>query len=436
MRGRGLLRAAAAVVAAVALACAPAHLPPTRPVDPALQPFLPAPAAALGRALAPPWADLHARLLAGQAAASLAAEIDRAAGAEPDAAHLLRAELHLAAGEGAAAFAEVTALAVPARERPAVRLLEARAREAAGDVVEAYALYRGLADAAPAAARAQDLEARATDLVLGRIDAALAQGRPAEARRDLERLRAWRPRDVATLRATARVAAAQGDATSELAALRALATAGALDDPGRERRAGLELAAGDADFALAELERLAERHPGDAGIADDLDRARFGWRLGHAPERVQRAGTAGALTRGQLAQLLYWLVPGVRAGRGGVARIASDVVGHEAREEIVRVVNLGLLPVDETLHRFEPERPVRRLEALSAVLRAAALDGGVPECARAALAAGWSRENVCAGAAACGLLATATDCLPGGPLAGREALEWIRRALAAGGTRG
>jgi len=432
MRGRGLLRAAAVVFVALGAACAPAPRSERAPVGVELRPFLPDPAAALGTPAAAPWAALHARLLAGETAGTVAADIDRAASADPAAAHLLRAELALVGNDGATAFREVEQLPAVTRLRPAVRLIEARAREVAGDSVEAFAIYRDLETSSPAAAgRAAELESQAVRAVRERIDEALQRGRPGDARRDLERLRAWRPRDVATLTAAAQLASALEDPVAELAALRALATAGALDEERSERRARLELEVGEPEVALGELERLAARHPGDARLAEDLDRARFRWRLGHAPEAVQDLAHAASLTRAQLARLLYWLVPGVRAGRGGVARIASDVVGHEAQEEIVRVVNLGLMSVDESLHRFEPDRPARRIEALGAVLRAAAVDGGVPACGGAALAASWSRESVCAAATACALVASDADCLPGGALSGREALDWVRRALSA-----
>jgi tetratricopeptide (TPR) repeat protein len=435
MRGRGILRATPAVVLAlvVGAGCVPAPRAPRTPVADDLRPYLPPPGQALGADVRPALADLHARLLSGEPASGLRADLDQFAASEPEAVQVLRAELDLVEGDGAAAFQELEQLPAPVRGRTMVLLLEARAREMAGDTVEAYALFHELASALPEAARrAGGLESKAVVMLRARIGESLARGRTAEAQRSLERLRSWRPRDVETWNAAAAVAAALGDRTSELAALRALATSGTLDDRRIERRAHLELEVGEPDVALDLLERLSARHPGDAEIADDLDRARFDWRLAHAPEAVQSAARSAVLTRAQLARLLYWLVPGVRAGRGGVPRIASDVVGHEAQEEIVRVVNLGLMSVDETLHLFEPDQPARRVEALSSVLRAAALDGGMPECTRVAPATGWTREGICAAAHACALVASEADCLPGGQLSGAEAVGWVRRALAAG----
>src|SRR5262249_15640164 len=114
--------------------------------------------------------------------------------------------------------------------------------------------------------------------------------------------------------------------------------------------------------------------------------------------------------------------PEVRYGKPAAARIATDVLEHPAREEIVRVINLGLLEVDETVHRFLPERAASRAEALAALGRLLAQRGA--RCAAASRTGGW-----CAAAVACGILPSAEDCLPGAPLAGNEAVRFIRRAV-------
>ena len=67
--------------------------------------------------------------------------------------------------------------------------------------------------------------------------------------------------------------------------------------------------------------------------------------------------------------LLYWLVPGVRAAVVSEPHIASDILDHSRRQEIMRVVNLQLMDVDETLRRFNPDWRVHRAQALRALLR-------------------------------------------------------------------
>ena len=134
------------------------------------------------------------------------------------------------------------------------------------------------------------------------------------------------------------------------------------------------------------------------------------------------------LNRSEYATLLYWLFPQVRYGRPDEARIATDVIDHPQREAIVRVINLGLMRVDPTLHEFGPQRPVRRSEVLGALL---GLIAGVPESA-VCLDGGQvptAPEALCRAAAACRLVDDAADCLAGGPLAGNEAMELGRRTL-------
>ena len=194
------------------------------------------------------------------------------------------------------------------------------------------------------------------------------------------------------------------------------------------RRAELEIVAGDARTGLARLEKLAAADPADPTLAAALERGRFEWRLQNAPEPVRRLSRVAELTRADFAVLVYWMVPPVRTARPAAGRIASDVLDHPAREEIVRLVNLGLMTVDETLHRFSPAAPIRRAEALRTLLRTVRQFGS-GDCG----ASGEARESPCEAAAACGLIADAAACAPGGTLSGREAMELLRGALTLAG---
>jgi hypothetical protein len=440
LRGRRAARAVAlvAVGATLALACSPRPRvtgPP--PLSAGVREFLPEPWSAEGGTRSEPWGGLYDRLLRGEEPSRLAAEIERLLppGATFATGRLLLAEARLAGEQWSEARAAVGRLPEPARRSPAAVLVGARALEGLGDAVEAYSLYRSLGDGTPAARRRADaLESAATEQLAERVEQALARGHAEAAARDLARLVVWRPLDRRTLDLQRRTAASLGDDPGELAALRALAAG---EPPTVElavRRAELELEVGEIEDSLRLLEELAARWPEDAAVAAALERGRFGWRLRNAPEPVQKLAQKPQLSRADLARLLYWLVPGVRTGRGGVGRIASDAVGHAAQEEIVRVVNQGLLRLDETLHRFEPDRPARRVEAIEAILRASRpAKGSLPCVGAIAAAERWSREGTCAAGVACGLLASEADCLAGGPLSGAEALGWLRDAAAEAG---
>jgi hypothetical protein len=311
------------------------------------------------------------------------------------------------------------------------RLVEARALEGLGDLPAALALYRAqLSATEAAAARAAAIEPRVIEILEHRIEDALGRGQIDLAQRELDGLEKLRPKAEATLRLGLRVASAQGDLPQELALVRSLVAAVPGDRELVLRRGQLEVAVGDARAGIELLQKLADATPSDGRLAEELRRAKFRWRVINAPEPVRRAAERPQVTRADLAVLLYWLVPQVRTARGGSGRIASDILEHPAQEAIIRVVNLGLLGLDETLHRFDPDRPARRSELLRALLRLLA-EADPAGCAGAASAGGDpSREALCGTAVACGLTPGPSDCLPSAPLSGAEALEVLRLALA------
>lgn len=424
-------RLARPVVAAAHLALAAllfsgcSATPPAKPaprLDPALAPFLPDPSSLSRSSVAPDVARLHRRLLSGGDAGAIASESAALLEAAPgDAgARTLLAEARLAAGEAAAALGELAAIPPPAGRSSEVALVAGRAAEQVDDPVAAVSWYR-LAGGAAALDRSRKLEARAAEILRNRCTDLLARGRIDEAEQALAQLEQLRPSDSASLELARSVAVARADPRRELAALRALAPAHPDDLELQLRRGELEVEVGEARVGLELLADLAVRRPADAQVAAELERAKLVFRLANAPETVRASAGRAQLSRADFARLLFWLVPDVRSARGGAPRIASDILDHPAREEIVRVVNLGLLGVDEVRHLFEPDRPIRRVEALRALLVDPFAGGRWRPCTGAA------SGDVCAAAQACGLLGEAGECLPSAPLSGREAVDWIRR---------
>ena len=327
--------------------------------------------------------------------------------------------------------ATVERLAPVVQELPeylAARLPLGRAAEHLGDVTAAYDAFRGAAASPLATRRAQELRPRAIEIVLERVEEALRRGRIEDAQAHLARLRDWAPSEGATLAAAAEVARAAGDEAGELAALRELTAGRSGERELLERRAALELDAGEPGAGVEIYQRLAASHPGDRELQARLAAAKFRWRLALLPGPVRALAERPALTRGEFAALLFWTVPEVRYGRAAGGRIAADVFDHPQREEIVRVVNLDLLDVDVTLHRFAPDREVARIDALQALLRLLARHGGRVACL-AATGVVPAREAACPLAAGCRLLDDPADCLPEAPLSGREALTLLERTL-------
>ena len=114
------------------------------------------------------------------------------------------------------------------------------------------------------------------------------------------------------------------------------------------------------------------------------------------------------------------------AGKTGTAQIASDIVDHESRDEIARVANLGLMSIDETLHRFSPDAALRRSDAVAALLRLLANGQSAAECGMPRVG---GRDALCKAGVACGLFEDPLLCQAGSGISGAEAIEILRRAL-------
>lgn len=311
----------------------------------------------------------------------------------------------------------------------AAQLLIGRVAEERGALLEAFELYSRAAQASEIAeVRAAELRPRALEISGQRVLDALRRGRPDEAEQSLATLERWAPGEELTHRATVEVARAKGDPRRELRALRQLSGTGERDL--LERRGELELQVGDASAGLEIFERLHERYPDDPSLADQVAGAKFRWRLHVLPQEVQDKAVRPELSRADYAVLVYWLVPGVRTAAPQVGRIATDVLEHRHRQEIIRVVNLQLMDLDESVRRFDPDRRLRRVDGLQGLLRV--LGRQQPPAACVAGIEGNpapSRALLCATAARCGLIREAGECLPEAGVSGPEALEWIRRTV-------
>jgi hypothetical protein len=340
-------------------------------------------------------------------------------------AQVLAAQVELAAGDDRAVLARLLPVGDALPTYTASQLLLGRATERLGDIPLAYAAFRVVAARSPLALkRANELHPRALEIVANRLDEALRGGNQPEADKQLELLRSWAPSETLTFEAARKVAVARGDSAAELAAVKDLVSRRPGDRPLLERRAQLELEVGDPSAGLKIVQDLAARHPDDPDLKEKLDSAKFRWRLSQLPRDVQEVAAKADLSRGDFALLLYWLVPEVRNSRPTAGRIATDVLDNPHQEEIVRVLNLGLMDVDPTLHRFSPGSSIRRGLALRVVLRTLARFGA-GSCA----GQGGASGGVCDAAVACGLVTLEEDCQPAAPLAGSDAVEILRRSV-------
>ncbi len=389
-------------------------------VDP-LEGYARAGESALEERLRPVWRDLMEAGDTAGAAAAAAEMLEAEADFLP--AQVLAAQVDFAAGEDRKVVQRLLPVGDSQPSYTASQLLLGRASERLGDIALAYSSYRAVAArSSRALKRAGELHVRAMEIELNRLDQAVAGEKLEEAEHHLSLLRAWGPSEMSTFEGAARIAVAKGDRPAELLAVREMALRTPGDRPLVRRRAELEVEVGDPGAGLKIVQDLAAREPEDPKLAALLDRAKFRWRLSQLPHAVQQIATRPEIDRADLAILLYWLVPDVRNSRPTGGRIATDILDHSGREEIARVVNLGLMDVDANLHRFFPGSPVRQAFALRTLQRV------VARFAPGACHGGSAQAGPCDFAVQCGLLA-AEGCQPGAGLSGAEAVELIRRSL-------
>ena len=351
---------------------------------------------------------------------------------------MLRAQAQLVARDVAGARATLAPVVSRYPDYTAAQLALARAAELADDPAAAYASYRRISAVQPLALdRAGELHARAVAAVAAQVEDAVSRSRLDEARERLATLLEWAPQDQATLEASRIVARAAGDPRAELQAVRDLLASArrsgdaAGDQALLERRGELELEVGQPSAAIEIFRGFARRHPEEPRHAEQVDVAKFRWRVANLPGEVRRLVDAPELTRADFSVLLYWLVPGVRAAVISEPHIASDILDHPRRQEIMRVVNLQLMDLDQTLRRFNPRWRVHRVQALKALQRVLQRAEPAPTCVEPIGGnPSPSREAVCSVAAACGLIPEPADCLAEAGVSGAEASAWIRRAAA------
>jgi Flp pilus assembly protein TadD len=309
-------------------------------------------------------------------------------------------------------------------------LLYGRVSEKLDDVVGALVAYSKIAGLNTLAARrAEQLEPRGAEILRNRIESDLIAGRTDDARRSLERLQSVAGDETATIEATASVARSSNDSELELEAMRALHTRSPDDRSVTERLAELEMEVGNPSDGMRLMKDLVATYPNDKSIEEKAARAEFLWRLQLLPPDVQAMARDTEVNRGDFATLVFWLFPEVRYGRAGTARIANDVLEHPHRNEIVRVINLGLMNVDPSLHRFEPYKPIERIEALSTMIQLMGQKDSPPAClgprsARTEV----SRAQDCFLSAQCRLIPSEDDCLPRAFMTGFEVVELLRSA--------
>jgi tetratricopeptide (TPR) repeat protein len=185
----------------------------------------------------------------------------------------------------------------------------------------------------------------------------------------------------------------------------------------QEILAEVDIGRGRYQEAIVRLDRLARRTR-DARYQRRLDEVKSEWSAANMPSHYRAAMESSALTRAELAVLLYWTVPSIRFAQNlGVPPIAVDVQDVSGREEIIRAIAMGLYEVDPVTRRVSPYRTVSASRFSAHLARVLVLRGAA--CAR-----GVAQDKVLS---ACGVEDPAAGRTPDTTITGREALRYLEQ---------
>jgi len=298
-----------------------------------------------------------------------------------------------------------------------------------GDLDAAVAFYRSAQALAPDDAvvrrRVTALKLQATERRMGLAQAALERGDTDAAAREYSAALEAAP-EVAPVRlALADLLAARGDVAEALALLEA--------DPSGDRQVRLRHAAllmGEQEYGrAAEIYRgLLASDPADPAAREGEKAAREGLELQSMPEEYRLIPEAPRVTRADLAALVAVRVHALGRLGPGEPRVALDIGASWAREQVARVLALGIMDVYPN-HTFQPGAMVRRVDLARAASRV--LDRlGWPRSAGPAPAdmspshLDYEAVSRVLGAGLMGLAASGAF-EPWRPVSGREALEVV-----------
>lgn len=185
----------------------------------------------------------------------------------------------------------------------------------------------------------------------------------------------------------------------------------------QEILAEVDVGRGRYQEAIVRLDRLARRTR-DPRYQRRLDEIKSEWSAANMPSHYRAALDSPAVTRADLAVLLYWTVPSVRFAQNlGTPQIAVDIENVPGREEIIRAIALGLFEVDPVTRRVSPYRTVSASRLSTHLARVLALRGAA--CAR-----GTATDKVLA---ACGVDDPLAAFAPDATVSGRDVLRYLEQ---------
>jgi tetratricopeptide (TPR) repeat protein len=136
------------------------------------------------------------------------------------------------------------------------------------------------------------------------------------------------------------------------------------EHPTRERHVllalgELQLALGNYPKALEAYRHVLELDPRDAEALQRVAAAREASELAQMPAEYRRIPQTTYLSRADLAALIAVKVTALQRLPGGEGRVATDISGSWARDQILRVLSLEVMDIYPN-HTFQPGAVVRR----------------------------------------------------------------------------
>jgi len=304
----------------------------------------------------------------------------------------------------------------------AARIYEAEIALRGGQTRVAYDLYRAIALRPDAPPMAGERVAELQERIFNELYAAAQTASDAEAVRVLREALSINAGAIDARILLARKLVAQRQFEEARKELDPLLNTVADRAEIQEMLAEIEVGHGRYQEAIVRLDRLARRTK-DPRYERRLEEIKQEWSAANMPPHFHTALVSTALTRAELATLLYWSVPSIRFAQNlGAPPIAVDIEEVQGREEMIRAIALGLYDVDPVTRRVSPFRPVTAGRLSAVLARVLSVRGAT--CAR-----GLTHERVLA---ACGVTDPLATYPPDAIVTGRDAqraLDQIARKL-------
>lgn len=324
---------------------------------------------------------------------------------------LAQSAIEIKEGRFDAARAGVAETLERAPDSIAARVYEAEIALRSGQTRVAYGLYRAVAARPDAPPTANERVAQLQETIFNEVYAAAQTASDAEAVRLLREALTINAGAIDARILLARKLVAQRQFDEARKELDPLLNTVADRAEIQEMLAEIEVGRGRYQEAIIRLDRLARRTK-DPRYERRLEEIKQEWSAANMPSHFRTAMESTALTRAELATLLYWTVPSIRFAQNlGAPPIAVDIEEVQGRDEMIRAIALGLYDVDPVTRRVSPFRQVTASRLSALLARVLMLRGAT--CAR-----GMTHDKVLA---ACGVTDPLATYPPDALVTGRDA---------------